>query len=185
MAYNGRISSVSISGTPVHRPRGFFPSKKDSSHPSYQPSQQLDFEVEMAALIATPVEPGTTVNADNAAEHIFGYVLLNDWSARDVQKYEMAPFGPFHSKSFLTSISPWVVTLDALKDSRSERLDSLASPHLAPMLRCHDRDHGLFDVELTATLSRMSLSPSPFDFSIILEMVLWSSWSELTGGTFS
>ena len=153
MGYNGRISSVSVSETPVVRPKGFY-QNEGAEHPVYQASEQLDFEVEMGAFIATPIEPGTTVTAAMAAEHIFGYVLLNDWSARDIQKYEMAPFGPFHSKSFLTSVSPWVVTPEALKDSRCDRLESLASPHLAPLLRCKEEDHGLFDVQLSARLSR-------------------------------
>ena len=152
MAYNGRVSSVSVSGTDVIRPKGFW-KEEDVEHPTYQPTQKLDFEVEMGVFISRPVEPGKIVTAKNAADHIFGYVLLNDWSARDIQGYEMAPFGPFHSKSFLTSISPWVVTLDALRGSPCKVAASHSST-LSPILQCEEDNHGLFDVQLSAYLSR-------------------------------
>lgn len=152
MAYNGRVSSVALSGTNVTRPNGFW-KHEDAAHPVYQPTQKLDFEVEMGVFISAPVEPGKVVSARNAADHIFGYVLLNDWSARDIQSYEMAPFGPFHSKSFLTSISPWVVTLDALRGSQCPMATSHSSP-IPSILQCEDDNHGLFDVQLSAHLSR-------------------------------
>lgn len=109
--------------------------------------------MEMGIFISKPIEPGQVVSARDAAEHVFGYVLLNDWSARDIQGHEMFPFGPFHSKSFLTSISPWVVTLDALKSSQS----TLAASHansISPILQCDESDHGLFEVELSVFVSR-------------------------------
>jgi fumarylacetoacetase len=152
MGYNGRISSIAVSGTEVVRPHGFFkPAGEDRTN--YQASAQLDFEVEMGAFISLPINGPKTVTAKEAADHIFGYVLLNDWSARDIQKHEMAPFGPFHSKSFLTSISPWVVTLDALRGSRTAPPASCSSP-ISPVLMCDEEDHGLFDVNLFASISR-------------------------------
>ena len=152
MGYNGRISSVAVSGTDVIRPKGFWVSD-GAAHSTYQPTRKLDFEVEMGVFVSKPVEPGKSVNAKDAAEHVFGYVLLNDWSARDTQGYEMAPFGPFHSKSFLTSISPWVVTLDALMGSQSKIAASHANP-ISSLLQCDATNHGLFDVELSVRVSR-------------------------------
>ena len=155
MAYNGRISSVAASDTEVVRPKGFFANEGDL-HPTYQPTQQLDFEVELGVFMSAPIKAGKTVSAESAGDHVFGYVLLNDWSARDIQKYEMAPFGPFHSKSFLTSISPWVVTLDALKGSLSKPPAS-NSTSIAPILVCKTTDHGLYDISLSARVSRKLL----------------------------
>ena len=104
-------------------------------------------------FISKPIEPGTVVSARDAAEHVFGYVLLNDWSARDIQGHEMFPFGPFHSKSFLTSISPWVISLDALKGSQCDMSASHQNP-IADILQCDEKDHGLFNVELSVNVSR-------------------------------
>lgn len=164
MAYNGRISSVAVSDTEVVRPKGFFPND-GAPHPGYQPTRELDFEVELGAFISAPIEAGKTVSAEEAANHVFGYVLLNDWSARDIQKYEMPPFGLFHSKSFLTSISPWVVTLDALKDSQSDPPPSNSS-HISPTLVCEKSNHGLYDISLSATLSRELHFPRLFPVDV-------------------
>ncbi|KEF53143.1 uncharacterized protein A1O9_11052 [Exophiala aquamarina CBS 119918] len=152
MAYNGRIGSVAISGTDVVRPHGFF-KPRSSDKTALHPSELLDFEIEMGAFVSKPVNMGEKVSAMTASEHIFGYVLLNDWSARDIQGYEMSPFGPFHSKSFLTSISPWVVTLDALRGSPTEPPPTHASI-VSPTLDLDRKDHGLFDVDLSARVSR-------------------------------
>ncbi|OLN97021.1 Fumarylacetoacetase 1 [Colletotrichum chlorophyti] len=114
LAYNGRASSVAVSGTPVTRPWGHVPTPDG---PKFQPSQKLDFEVEMGIFISKPLATGDFVSAVQAHDHIFGLVLLNDWSARDIQFYEMVPLGPFNGKAFGTSISPWVVTLDALEEA--------------------------------------------------------------------
>lgn len=154
MAYNGRVSSVALSGTNVIRPKGFW-KQDDTERPVYETTRRLDFEVEIGVFISAPVEPGKAVSARNAADHVFGYVLLNDWSARDIQSHEMAPFGPFHSKSFLTSISPWVVTLDALQGSHCPMATSHSTPILS-MLQCDQNSHGLFDIRLSAYLSRES-----------------------------
>lgn len=114
IAYHGRASSVVISGTDIVRPRGQGPPTGDSP-PSFGPSKKLDFELEMAAVVGPGNKLGTSIDINNATDHIFGLVLMNDWSARDIQGWEYVPLGPFLGKSFGTTISPWIVTLDALE----------------------------------------------------------------------
>jgi fumarylacetoacetase len=113
VAYHSRASSVRVSGTPVKRPQGQRKGQNDDA-PSYGPSRNLDFELELGAFIGMGTELGTMVPVGNAADHVFGYCLLNDWSARDVQAWESQPLGPFLGKNFGTTVSPWVVTAEAL-----------------------------------------------------------------------
>jgi fumarylacetoacetase len=116
VGYAGRSSSINISGTGITRPLGQF---VDYSSPNkdiiFGASRALDYELEVGAVIGQPVEPGTILHAADADKHIFGLVLVNDWSARDIQGLEMNPLGPFNGKNFGTSITPWVITLQALK----------------------------------------------------------------------
>jgi fumarylacetoacetase len=125
IAYNGRASSVVISGTPVRRPNGQL-KLPDAEQPRFGPSRKLDFELEVAFIVGAPTALGEPIPIAAAEQHIFGLVLLNDWSARDLQQWEYVPLGPFNSKSFATSISPWIVTLDALEPFR------VAGPAQAP-----------------------------------------------------
>jgi fumarylacetoacetase len=115
IAYHGRASSVVISGTDIHRPRGQTMPPTGEKTPGFKPSGLLDFELEMAIFIGPGNELGSPVTVENAADHIFGFVLMNDWSARDIQKWETVPLGPFLGKNFGTTISPWIVTLEALE----------------------------------------------------------------------
>ncbi|KAJ5980921.1 hypothetical protein N7481_008219 [Penicillium waksmanii] len=118
IGYNGRASTVCVSGTPIVRPKGHF---FDRSAPSekkpiiYGPSEAMDYELEVGVIIGNGVPKLQGLDARDANDHIFGMVLLNDWSARDIQGCEMMPLGPLNGKSFGTSISPWVITLDALE----------------------------------------------------------------------
>jgi fumarylacetoacetase len=117
VAYHGRASSVVVSGTPVRRPCGQI--KPDGAErPIFGPTQALDFELEMGFLVGPGNELGRPIPIAEAADHIFGLVLVNDWSARDIQRWEYQPLGPFLSKSFSTSISPWIVPLEALEPFR-------------------------------------------------------------------
>lgn len=117
VAYHGRASSVVVSGTPIRRPCG--QTKADDKElPGFAPSRLLDFELEVGCIIGTGNTLGEPIAVDKAHEHIFGMVLVNDWSARDIQKWEYVPLGPFLGKNLGTSISPWVVTLDALDEFR-------------------------------------------------------------------
>jgi fumarylacetoacetase len=117
VGYAGRCSSIAVSPTPVTRPLGQF--VEDYTAPEkniiFGPSRALDYEFEVGVVIGRPTSSGTRLDAKDADEHIFGLVLVNDWSARDIQALEMPPLGPFNGKNFGTSLSPWVITLDALK----------------------------------------------------------------------
>ncbi len=117
IGYNGRASTVVVSGTDIHRPLGQM-KPPDSDNPVFGPCRRLDIELEMGAVVGLPNAMGQPVTVDEADAMIFGYVLLNDWSARDIQAWEYQPLGPFQSKVFATSISPWVVTKVALEPYR-------------------------------------------------------------------
>lgn len=117
VGYHGRASSIVVSGQPIHRPKGqTLP--KDSNTPIFGPSQRLDFELEMGFVVGKNTDLGESVSTKEAEDYIFGLVLFNDWSARDIQKWEYVPLGPFLAKNFASSISPWIVTLDALEPFR-------------------------------------------------------------------
>jgi fumarylacetoacetase len=117
VAYHGRASSVVVSGTDVRRPLGQTKAD-DAAAPTFGPSRTLDFELEVGAFIGPGNALGQPIPIAEAPAHVFGLVLVNDWSARDIQKWEYQPLGPFLAKNFATSISPWVVTLDALEPFR-------------------------------------------------------------------
>ncbi|HRI60711.1 MAG TPA: fumarylacetoacetase [Saprospiraceae bacterium] len=117
VGYHGRASSIVVSGTPIRRPWGQIV-PKGQENPVFSPSQQMDFELEMAFVIGKNSALGEPVAVDNAEEYIFGLVLFNDWSARDIQRWEYVPLGPFLGKNFGSSISPWIVPLEALKPFR-------------------------------------------------------------------
>jgi fumarylacetoacetase len=117
IGYHGRAGTVAVSGTPVVRPNGQRKAPADDA-PSFGPSQRLDIEAEVGFVVGTPSTLGTPVPLAGFADHVFGVCLLNDWSARDIQSWEYVPLGPFLGKSFLTSVSPWVVPLAALEAAR-------------------------------------------------------------------
>lgn len=118
VAYHGRASSVVVSGIDFHRPKGQMKAA-DKPQPVFGPTQQLDFELEMAFIVNKNTEMGESISIAEAEEAIFGVVLFNDWSARDIQSWEYAPLGPFLGKNFCSSVSPWVVTLEALEPFRT------------------------------------------------------------------
>ncbi len=124
VGYHGRASSIIPSGTDIRRPKG--QTKKDGEDPTYGPTRLLDFELEMAFVIGQGNDLGTPISVENAEDHIAGMLLFNDWSARDIQKWEYVPLGPFLGKSFASTASPWLVTLDALEPFR------LAGPEQDP-----------------------------------------------------
>lgn len=117
IGYNGRASSVVVSGTPIHRPNGQI-KLPDAPRPIFDACRKLDFELETGFIVGRDTSLGDSLSVDAAEAAIFGMVLLNDWSARDQQQWEYVPLGPFNSKSFGTSISPWVVTMEALEPFR-------------------------------------------------------------------
>jgi fumarylacetoacetase len=143
IGYNGRASSVVVSGTDIHRPNGQMKAP-DAEMPSFGPSKRLDIELEMGAIIGVPSKMGEPITVDEADKMIFGYVLLNDWSARDIQGWEYQPLGPFQGKAFGTSISPWIVTTAALEPFRAPTPER--EKELLPYL--NSSIDGLFDIEL-------------------------------------
>ena len=118
IGYNGRASTVVVSGTDIQRPNGQLKAP-DADMPSFGPCKRLDIELEMGAIVGTSTDMGTPITVSEADEMIFGYVLLNDWSARDIQAWEYQPLGPFQAKAFATSISAWIVTRAALEPFRT------------------------------------------------------------------
>lgn len=119
VGYHGRASSITVSGTPLHRPKGQM-KPADAEVPSFGPCKLLDFELETAYIIGKSSKLGESISTEKADDYIFGMVLFNDWSARDIQTWEYIPLGPFLSKNFASTISPWIVTLDALEPFRSK-----------------------------------------------------------------
>jgi fumarylacetoacetase len=147
IGYHGRSGTVVVSGTPVRRPRGQRKAP-DATTPTFGPSRMLDVELEMGWIAGPGTAHGEPVPADAVREHVFGYVLLNDWSARDVQAWEYQPLGPFLAKSFATSISPWIVTLDALEPFRVAERER--DPEPLPYLRA--REPWAYDIQLELLL---------------------------------
>ncbi|NOH02869.1 MAG: fumarylacetoacetase [Chloroflexi bacterium] len=152
VGYHGRASSVVISGTDVIRPRGQV--KPKDAPPEFAPTRQLDFELEMGFFVGRGNGLGEPISIENAREHIFGMVLLNDWSARDIQAWEYQPLGPFLAKNFATSISPWVVTMDALEPFRVQGPKQEPTP--LPYLRT-DSANG-YDIHLEVTLQSAKMN---------------------------
>jgi fumarylacetoacetase len=148
IGYNGRASSVVVSGTPVQRPNGQL-KLPGVDRPVFGPCRKLDIELETGFIIGKGNALGSSIACEEAEDHIFGMVLLNDWSARDIQQWEYVPLGPFNAKTFATSISPWIVTMDALEPFRVAQPEQ--NPQPLEYLR-HEGAHGL-DIELEVRLA--------------------------------
>ncbi len=154
VAYHSRTSSIVVSGTPFKRPRGQRKAPNEET-PNYGPSRNLDFELELGTYIGTSSKLGEPVPVGKAAEHVFGFCLLNDWSARDVQAWEYQPLGPFLGKNFATTVSPWVVTVEALAPFHTAAFarpqgDPAPLPHLDD---AKDRANGGLGITLEAHMS--------------------------------
>jgi len=177
VGYHGRSSSVVISGTDLVRPKGQI--KPDDAPLYFGPSQLLDFELEMAVFVGPGNKLGQPIPISEAENHIFGFVLMNDWSARDIQKWEYVPLGPFGGKNFGTTISPWVVTLEALEPFR------VASPIQDPkpldyLVDSSGTGNDTYDIKLEVTLK-----PATTDSEFVLarsnfKYLYWSAKQQLT-----
>ena len=151
VAYNSRASSVVPSGTPVRRPLGQFLATPESKTPSFGPCQRLDIELELGALLCKGNPMGEPIDVNEAETYIFGFVILNDWSARDIQKWEAVPLGPFNAKTFASTISPWVILKDALEPYHTAGIHNETALH--PYLQ-EDRKENVYDIELEVQLKR-------------------------------
>jgi fumarylacetoacetase len=161
IAYHGRASSIRASGMTVRRPRGQV-KMPDASGPVYEPTKRLDFELEIGIWVGPGSNLGEPVPIGRAHEHIAGYCLLNDWSARDIQAWEYQPLGPFLAKNFITTISPWIVTPEALEPFRIQQPprppgDPRPLPHLWDE---SDQAQGAIDLDLEVSLSTESMRRS-------------------------
>lgn len=147
VGYHGRSSSIVVSGTPVHRPKGQ-QKPSDNEPPIFGPCKLLDFELEMA-FVTYPGKPlGDSISTKEADNYIFGMCIFNDWSARDIQKWEYVPLGPFLAKNFASSISPWIVTLDALEPFRVE--GPVQDPEVFDYLKYDGKKH--IDIHLEVAI---------------------------------
>lgn len=172
VGYHGRAGSVIVSGTPVIRPSGQR-RPPGAAAPVFGPTQRLDFEAEVGFVIGVPSQQGQPVTAAGFRGHVFGFVLVNDWSARDIQSFESQPLGPFLSKSFATSMSPWVVPLAALEAARVRPPDQ--DPQPLPYLRCPE-PWGL-DLALEVCVNGQVISRPPF------RSMYWTSPQQLAHAT--
>lgn len=152
VGYNGRASTITPSGESISRPKGQY-KPADSDQPVFGPTRELDFELELGVFIGNGSAHGQPVPIDEAEEHLLGLVLVNDWSARDIQRWEYQPLGPFLAKSFATSISPWIVMMDALEPFRIEGMTQ--EPQPLPHLRRSGRQHYDLVLEVALQTARM------------------------------
>jgi len=174
IGYNGRASTVVVSGTKVRRPRGQL-KPPSAEHPGFGPCKRLDFELEMGAVIGQPSPMGEMLTEAQAEAMIFGFVLLNDWSARDIQQWEYVPLGPFQGKAFATSISPWVVAREALEPFRLDgpRQDPAPLPYLRQVKPNN------YDLELEVGLRAASMNEALRICRTNFKYMYWSSVQQL------
>ncbi len=178
VGYHGRASSIIPSGTPIHRPYGQL--KPVEGPPVHSPTKRLDFELEMAFIVGKPTALGQTLTTANAEEHIFGMVLFNDWSARDVQKWEYVPLGPFLAKSFASSVSPWIVTMEALEPYR------VAGPSQTPSVLPYLQYEGPRNLDIDL---QVSIQPENAQDNLLCESnfkyMYWNMAQQLTHHTMN
>ncbi|MEY2559016.1 MAG: fumarylacetoacetase [Verrucomicrobiota bacterium] len=178
VAYHGRASSIVVSGSDVRRPRGQT-KPPDAPAPIFGPSRSFDYELETAFLIGPGNALSEPVPIERASDHIFGLVLMNDWSARDVQAWEYQPLGPFLAKNFCTSISPWVVTMEALEEFRKPLPPQ--DPEPLPYLRA--TNNFTYDIQLEARLQTPAMDASHVITRTNFQNLYWSIAQQLAHHT--
>jgi len=181
VGYHGRASSVVVSGTPIRRPLGQT-KPADTEPPQFGPARLMDFELEMAFFIGGPAKDlGNPIKITEADDHIFGMVVMNDWSARDIQKWEYVPLGPFGAKNLGTSISPWVVTMEALKPFAVPNYVQEPAPF--PYLK-HD-DPYTFDVNLEVAIKPAGSSTANIVSQSNFKYMYWTMKQQLAHHTIT
>ena len=188
VAYHGRASSIRVSGTPVRRPSGQR-KPQSATEPDFGPCRYLDYELELGVWIGPGNALGTPIPIGEARDHIAGFCLLNDWSARDIQAWEYQPLGPFLAKNFATTVSPWVVTPEALAPFRiaqAPRPDGDPRP-LDYLMDSADQESGAFDIDLEALIlteaMRAKRSPRRIAWRPAMRAISigrWRRWSRTT-----
>jgi len=179
IGYHSRASSVVVSGTPVRRPKGQI--KTGNDNPILGACQELDYELEMGVFVGPGNNLSEPIKIENAANHIFGYVILNDWSARDIQRWEYVPLGPFGAKNFATTISPWIVTVDALESFKCT--GPIQDPAPLPYLKesgANSYDINLFTYILTNNMKEPFLLTNTN-----LKYMYWSTKQQLVHHTIT
>ena len=174
IGYNGRASTVVVSGTRVRRPRGQL-KPPNVEAPSFGPCKRLDFELEMGVVVGQPSKIGEMLTEAQAEDMIFGFTILNDWSARDIQQWEYVPLGPFQAKAFATSISPWIVTREALEPFRLRGPKQEPEP-LAYLKQTRPNN---FDVELDVALRASGMNEAKNICRTNFKYMYWSSVQQL------
>ncbi len=174
VAYHGRASSVVVSGTDVRRPKGQI-KPPDAPSPVFGPTKSLDYELETAFLIGPGNSLGQPISIDQASDHIFGFVLMNDWSARDIQAWEYQPLGPFLAKNFCTSISPWVVTMEALQPFRKP----LPKQDPEPLAYLRAKSDFTFDMQLEAKVQTAKMKTPHTITRTNFQNLYWSASQQL------
>lgn len=181
VGYNGRASSVIVSGTDVVRPSGQI-KLPNTERPIFSSCRKLDFELETGFIIGKANALGAPISIENAWEHIFGMVLFNDWSARDLQQWEYVPLGPFNAKTFASSISPWIVTLEALAPFKTN------SPTQEPQPLSYLREnpsHNSYDIQLSVEIKAQNATQSDLICTTNFKHLYWSMAQQLTHHTIS
>ena len=160
IGYHGRSSSIDVSGQTFKRPKGQIKAP-DAAQPSFAPCKRLDYEMEVGIYIGPGNDLGETISIENAEDHVFGICLFNDWSARDIQGWEYQPLGPFLAKNFASTVSPWIVTTEALAPYRSSWTRDEADPQPLDYLESQEnRDAGGFDIQLEVQLETPKMRDS-------------------------
>ena len=182
VGYNGRASTVFVSGeADIVRPSGQL-KPNDSERPIFSACKRLDFELEMAFIVGKPNKIGEPIAIENAWDHIFGMVLFNDWSARDIQKWEYVPLGPFNAKTFASEISPWIVTMDALAPFKTE----LPTQDPQPLAYLQEKkSDSSFDINLSVAILPESADTATVVGETNFKYMYWSMAQQLTHHTIA
>ena len=181
VGYNGRASTIIVSGTDVIRPSGQLKPNADE-RPIFSPCQRLDFELETAFVVGKGNNIGQPIAVNEAAEHIFGMVLLNDWSARDIQKWEYVPLGPFNAKTFASEVSPWIVTMDALAPFKT----SCPTQEPKPLAYLNEKaSDSSFDITLSVELLPENANEATVVCETNFKYMYWSMAQQLTHHTIT
>ena len=181
VGYNGRASTVIVSGTDVIRPSGQLKPNPDE-RPIFSPCKRLDFELETAFVVGRGNDIGQPIAVDAATDHIFGMVLLNDWSARDIQKWEYVPLGPFNAKTFASEVSPWIVTMDALAPFKT----ACPTQEPKPLAYLNEKDsNNSFDINLSVELLPENSDEATVVCETNFKYMYWSMAQQLTHHTIT